>query len=102
MREVSLETHKIELVVNAKAVRQKPYRINPKYAKMVKVELENLLEAGFIRLVENTEWVSPITLASKKNGKLRVCVNYKKLNDVTKKDRYHILFCDEVLEEMVG
>ena len=78
LRAVTLETHKIELVQNAKGVRQKPYRMNPKYAEVVKVELEKLSEAGFIRPVENTEWVSPITLAPKKNGKLRVCVNYKK------------------------
>ena len=39
-------------------------------------------------------------LAPKKNGKLRVCVNYKKFNDITKKDRYPISFCDEILEEV--
>lgn len=66
----------------------------------MKVELGKLLKVGFILPIENTEWVSPITLAPKKNGKLRVCVTYKKLNDVTKKDRYPILFCDEVLEEV--
>jgi hypothetical protein len=44
---------------------------------MVKEELDKLLEVGFIRLVETTEWISPVVLALKKNGKLRVCVNYK-------------------------
>ena len=67
---------------------------------MVKVELEKLLEAEFIRPVENKEWVSLITLAPKKNGKLRVYVNYQKFNNITKKERYSILFCDEVLEEV--
>ena len=76
--------------------------MNPKYAEVVKVELEKLLEAGFIRPVKNTEWVSPIILAPKKNVKFRVCVNYKKLNNVTKKDRYPIPFYDEVLEEVGG
>jgi hypothetical protein len=52
--------------------------------------------------VENTECVSPITLAPKKNEKLRVCVNYKKINDVTHKDRYHFPFCDEILEEVAS
>ncbi len=53
---------------------------------MVKEELDKLLEAGFIRPVEIIEWVSPMVLALTKNGKLRVCVNYKALNKVTKKD----------------
>jgi hypothetical protein len=69
---------------------------------MVKEELDKLLEAGFIRLVETIEWVFPMVLALKKNGKLRVCVNYKALNKVTKKDRYPLPFCEEILEEVAG
>jgi hypothetical protein len=67
---------------------------------MVKEELNKLLEARFIRLVETTKWVSPIVLALKKNGKLRVCVNYKVLKKVTKKDQYSLPFCEEILEEV--
>jgi hypothetical protein len=67
---------------------------------MVKEELDKLLEAGFIRPVETTKWVSPMVLVLKKNGKLRVCVNYKALNIVTKKDRYPLPFCEEILEEV--
>jgi hypothetical protein len=36
----------------------------------------------------------------KENGKLRVCVNYKALNKVTKKDQYALPFCEEILEEV--
>lgn len=95
-----LRSHKIELVQNSKALRQKSYRINPKYAKIVKIELEKLLEVGFIRPVENTEWVFPLTLAPNKNGILRICVNFKKLNEIMKK--VQISFCDWVLEELTG
>ncbi len=69
---------------------------------MVKEELDKLLEAWFIRFGETTEWVSPMVLALKNNGKLRVFVNYKALNKVTKKDRYPLTFCEEILEEVVG
>jgi hypothetical protein len=55
---------------------------------MVKEELDKLLEARFIRPVKIIEWVSFVVLALKKIGKLKVCVNYKALNKVTKKDRY--------------
>jgi hypothetical protein len=68
------------------ALRAKQGRWNPKYTAMVKEELDKLLEAEFIRHVETIEWVSPMVLALKKNGKLRVCVNYKALNKVIKKD----------------
>jgi len=69
---------------------------------MVKEELDKLLEAGFIRPVETIEWVFPVVLTLKKNGKLRVCVNYKALNKVTKKDRYPLPFCENFLEEVGG
>ncbi len=52
----------------------------------MKEELDKLLEVGLIRPVETIEWVSPVVLALKKNGKLKVCVNYKALNKVTKKN----------------
>jgi len=68
----------------------------------VKEGLNKLLEVGFIRPVEIIEWVSPMVLALKKNGKLRVCVNYKALNKVIKKDRYSLPFCEEMLEEVAG
>jgi hypothetical protein len=101
-REVTMEQHKIELLPNVKPIRTKQGRWNPKYTAMVKEELDKLLEAGFIRLVETTEWVSPVVLVLKKNGKLKVCVKYKALNKVTKKDRYPLPFCEEILEEVAG
>jgi hypothetical protein len=69
---------------------------------MVKEELDKLLKVGFIRLVETIKWVFPVVLALKKNGKLRVCVNYKDLNKVTNKNRYLLPFCEEILEEVAG
>jgi len=101
LREVTMKQHKIELVPNAKPIRAKQGRWNPRYTTMVKEELDKLLEVGFIRPMETTEWVSLVVLALKKNGKLRVCVNYKALNKVIKKDRYPLPFCEEILEEVV-
>jgi hypothetical protein len=97
-----MERHKIKLLPNAKLIRTKQGRWNPKYTTMVKEELDKLLEVKFIKLVETTEWVFLIVLALKKNGKLRVCVNYKALNKITKKDRYPLPFCEKKLEEVVG
>ncbi len=68
---------------------------------MVEEELDKLLEAKFIKLVETTELVSLMVLALKKNGKRRLCVNNKDLNKVTKKDWYPLPFCEDILEEVV-
>jgi len=61
-----------------------------------------LLVAGFIKLVKDTTWLPPIIVVLKKNGKLRICVDFRKLNVVTKKDRYPLLFIDEVINTIVG
>ncbi len=50
-----MEQHEIELLPNAKLIRSKQGRWNPRYTTMVKEELDKLLEAGFIRPVETTE-----------------------------------------------
>ncbi len=102
LKEILMEQHKIELLPNAKPVKTKQGRWNPRYITMVKEELDKLLEAWFIRLVETTTWVSPVVLALKKNGQLKVCVNYKTLNKVIQKDRYPLPFWEIFLEEIVG
>ncbi len=68
----------------------------------MKEEFDKLLEVGFIKPMETIEWVFPMVLALNKNGKLRVCVNYKALNKLIKKDRYALPFCEEKLEKVVG
>ena len=69
---------------------------------MVKQEIDKLLQVGFVFPVEESDWVSPIVISVKKNGKLRVCVDFKKLNAVTKKDHYPIPFSDQILDEVAG
>ncbi len=79
LREITMEQHKIDLLLNAKSVKTKQGRWNWRYTTMVKEEHDKLQEAGFIRHVEIVEWVFPMVLVLKKNGKLRVCVKYKNL-----------------------
>ncbi len=56
-----------------------------------------MLVASFIKLVEEETWPSPIVVMPKKFGKLRICVDFKKLNTTTKKDPYLLPFTDEVI-----
>jgi len=49
---------------------QTKYRMNPNYAIVVKQELDKLLNVGFITLVEEASWLSPIVIVPKKNNKL--------------------------------
>jgi len=94
--------HRIPLVSGAVPIRQKERRMNPQLQLIVKEELEKLLQAGFIKPVEITDWVSPMVLVKKKNGKLRVCVDYRKLNSYTQKDHFPLPFITNILEEVAG
>jgi hypothetical protein len=102
-----LGEHTIDLQEGAVSVRQRQYRLNPRYSLMVKEEIDQLLEAGFIYPVNNSEWVSPIVVVSKKLGadgkmKIRVCQDFWKLNSATKKDYFPLPFTDIILDHVAG
>ena len=77
--------HRIVLEDDVRPIRQRQHRLNPKYSLLVKEELDKLLRVGFIYEVPYSEWVSPIVMVPKKNGKIQICQDYRKLNAVTKK-----------------
>jgi hypothetical protein len=52
----------------------------------MKYDIDKLLVRGFIQLVQEVIWLSLIVAIPKKNGKLRICVDFKKLNATMKKD----------------
>ena len=81
-----IATHRIELDTTISPCHQARYRMNPNYAKAVKEDLEKLLKAGFIEPVDQATWLSPIVVVPKKNDKLRICVDFRRLNATTKKD----------------
>ena len=75
--------HRINLKKDVVPIISQRYRMNPNYAKAVKEELDKLLKVGFIYPLKQVTWLSPIVIAPKKNGKLRICVDYRKLNATT-------------------
>jgi hypothetical protein len=76
--------------------------LNPNYVVIVKQDINKLLIVGFIKLVEEATLLFLVVVIFKKNGKLRIYVDFKKLNAVTKKDPYLLFFMDEVINTIVG
>jgi hypothetical protein len=76
---------------------QAKYRLNPNYPTLVKQNIDKLLTSRFIEFVEETTWLSPIIIVPKKNGKLKIYIDFRKLNETTKKDPYPLPFTDEML-----
>ena len=66
----NLEEMKIPLNPNAKLVMPRPYHLNLRYKKRVKVELDRMLDAGIIKPVEESEWISPMVVQEKRRGEV--------------------------------
>nr|GEX85070.1 reverse transcriptase domain-containing protein [Tanacetum cinerariifolium] len=113
-------THKILMKEDYKPAVQSQRRFNPKIHEVIKKEVIKLLDAGMIYLIYDSPWISPIhcvpikaeiTVVENKNNNLihtrlvtglRVCIDYRKLNDATRKDHFPLPFMDQMLERLAG
>jgi hypothetical protein len=68
----------------------------------VKEEIDRMLEAGIIKPVEESEWVSPMVVYENNKGGIRICVDLIQLNDACLHDPFPTPFTDEVLENVGG
>nr|GEZ58547.1 reverse transcriptase domain-containing protein [Tanacetum cinerariifolium] len=111
-------THKILMEEDYKPVVQHQRRVNLKIHNVIKKEIEKLLDAGLIYPISDSPWVSPVHCVPKKGGftmveneenKLiptrlvtgwRVCIDYHKLNEATRKDHFPLPFMDQMLERL--
>lgn len=82
----SLHTHHID-TGDKLPIKQRHYPISPAVQKLVDAEIERMLKLGVIEESESS-WSSPIVLVKKSNGKSRLCLDSRALNEVTKKDAY--------------
>ena len=116
----SICTHHIYLENESKAVRQPHRRLNPHLQEVVRVEVLKLLQAGIIYPISDSTWVSPTQVVPKKSGVItvknekgeelstrlttswRVCIDYRRLNEVTRKDHFPLPFIDQLLERLSG
>ena len=73
-------SHKLNVIPSAKPIRQKIRHFHPDRYPVIKMEVDNLLEAGFIREIKYPEWLANEVVVPKKGGKWRVCVDYTDLN----------------------
>lgn len=86
-------------VGDAPPVKQAPYRVNPQRAKILRQELDYMLQHDLIRPGQS-EWSSPVTLVPKPGGSYRFCIDYRRLNSVTKTDTYPLPLIDDCIDQI--
>ncbi|XP_058784400.1 uncharacterized protein LOC131659192 [Vicia villosa] len=112
--------HKILMEENHKPVVQPQRRLNPAMKEVVRKEVVKLLDAGMIYPISDSSWVSPVHVVPKKGGttvvknekneliptrtvtRWRVCIDYRRLNQATRKDHFPLPFIDQMLERLAG
>ena len=116
----SICMHKILQNDNAKTSIEHQRRLNPVMKEVVRKEVLKWLNAGFIYAISDSSWVSPVHVVPKKGGFTmirneknelistrtvtgwRVCIDYRKLNTVTRKDHFPLPFIDQMLDRLAG
>ncbi|CAA7395940.1 unnamed protein product [Spirodela intermedia] len=112
--------HSIYLEEGARTSREPQRRLNPNMMEIVKKEILKWLAADIIYPISDSKWVSPTQVVPKKSGITviknengeeiqtrlttgwRVCIDYRKLNSVTRKDHFPLPFTDQILEKLAG
>ena len=97
--DTSIVEHTINMCPDVKPVRQRLRPVHPKKATAIKAEVEIFLRAGFIQPILLTMWVSNIFLVMKKQGTIRVCVDYQDVNIYFPKDKYPTPFIDHIIDD---
>ena len=87
----------IDVVLGATPAFITPYRMAPMELKELKLQLQELLEKGFIRL-SVSPWGAPVLFVKKKDGTLRLCVDYRQLNKMTVKNKYPLPRIDDLFD----
>jgi hypothetical protein len=90
----------IELVLGIALILRRPYQMPPDKLAELKKQLEDLLKKGFIR-PRKSEWGCPaLFVKKKKEGTLRMCVDYRALNVVTIKNKYPLPHIDVLFDQL--
>ncbi|RDY13144.1 hypothetical protein CR513_01979, partial [Mucuna pruriens] len=116
----SICMHRILMEEVTKPIRQQQRRMNPTILDMVKKEFTKLLVVGIIYPISDSQWMSLVQVVPKKfeitvmknqhdelvpmqiQNSWRVCINYRRLNEATRKDHFPLPFVDQVLEKLSG
>jgi len=96
--DTDIVVHKIPLIEGSKPVKQKTRRMRPDILLKVKSEIQKQWDAGFLDVVQYPQWVANVVVVPKKDGKIRVCVDYRDLNKASPKDDFPLPHIDILVD----
>ena len=94
--------HHLPILPHARSVKQKLRRLHPQRSLQVKEEIQKQLSVGFLLVVEYPEWLANVVPVPKKDGKVRVCVDFRDLNKANPKDDFPLPHIDMLADSTAG
>jgi hypothetical protein len=94
--------HSLEIRAGSKPVKQRLRRFDEEKRKIIGEEIHKLLTAGFIKEVHHPDWLANPVLVKKKNGKMRMCVDYTSLNKACPKVPFPLPRIDQIVDSTAG
>ena len=91
----------IDLVLGVAPIVKTPYRHAPTEMKEMMNQLQELLDKGFIR-PSTSPWGAPVLFVKKKDGSMRMCIDYRELNKVTIKNKYPLPRINDLFDQLQG
>lgn len=99
LRQTPLAKHRIITEDGARPTRQSPYRVSSHEREAIRTQVDDMLSDDIIQ-PSKSPWAAPVVLVKKKDGTLRFCVDYRRLNKITKKDVYPLPRIDDALDHL--
>jgi hypothetical protein len=91
----------IELASGSVLMSRTQYRMSTKELVELKLQLKEMMEKGYIR-PNVSPWGAPVLFVKKKDGTLRLCIDYRQLNKVTIKNKYPLPRIDDLFDQLGG
>ena len=93
--------HCLNINSDVKPVKQQQRRFRPEVMEAIQSEVEKLIDSGFIREEQHPDWVANIVPVAKKNGKIRICIDFRDLNEACPKDEFPLPITDVMIDKRV-
>ena len=94
--------HHLPIFPHGRPVKQKLRRLHPRWSLQVKEEIKKQLRVDFLSMVEYPEWLANVVHVPRKDGKVRVCVNFRDLNKASPKDDFPLPHIDMLVDSTAG
>ena len=98
----SIMQHHLPILPHVRPVKQKLRRLHPRWSLQVKEEIQKQLSVGFLSVVEYPEWLVNVVLVPKKDGKVKVCVDFRDLNKANHKNDFPLPHIDMLVDSTAG